>query len=172
MKLQISEYEEHLNTTGADKRPWDFSALYRGRSNRYRVACNGLFSAFGQLAGNGAFSYYLGAALSGIGIPPGIPQTNFNLGYSVFQWVFSLVGAALVERVGRRKLMLFSMGGCTITWVILCATTGTYATSGETNQAAANAGLAFIFIFGAVYSIGITPLQVRMDMAIFECCSG
>ena len=45
----------------------------------------------------------------------GVPQTNFGLGYSVFQWVFSLGGAALVERVGRRKLMLFSMGGCTYT---------------------------------------------------------
>jgi hypothetical protein len=38
---------------GADKRFWDFSALVKGRSNRYRAACNGVFSAFGQLAGNG-----------------------------------------------------------------------------------------------------------------------
>ena len=51
--LQLSEYEEHLNLNGADKRFWDYSALFRGRSNRYRIACNGVFSAFGQLAGNG-----------------------------------------------------------------------------------------------------------------------
>lgn len=71
VKLQTSEYEEFLNTNGADKRFWDFSALYRGRSNRYRLACNGVFSAAGQLAGNNAFSYYLPAVLTLLGIASG-----------------------------------------------------------------------------------------------------
>jgi MFS family permease len=74
-----------------------------------------MFSAFGQLAGNGAFSYYLPAVLETMGITEDVQQANFGLGYSAFQWVFSLGGAALVERVGRRKLMIFSMGGCTYT---------------------------------------------------------
>ena len=59
--------------------------------------------------------------------------------------------------------MIFSMAGCTVTWVIMTATAGTFAASGSTNHAAGNAMLGFIFIFGAVYSVGITPLQVRMS---------
>ena len=164
VKLQISEYEQHLNTSGADKRWWDYSALFKGRSNWYRVFCNGTFSAAGQLAGNGAFDYYLPAILTMVGVAEGVPQANFGLGKSFSNWAFALFGAALVERVGRRKLMLFSMGGCSIVWVILIATSGTYAASGSTNGGAGNAVLAFIFVFGAVYSTGITPLQVSVLM--------
>lgn len=38
-------------TSEKDKRAWDYSALFRGRSNRYRLLCNVVFSAFAQWAG-------------------------------------------------------------------------------------------------------------------------
>ena len=77
-------------------------------------------------------------------------KAQINLGYACFQFVFALIGAALVDRVGRRPLMLFSMSAATVCWVGVVAASGIYNTTGETNQAAARAVIAMIFLFGAV----------------------
>ena len=74
----------------------------------------------------------------------------------------------MVDRVGRRKLMLFAMAGCTMTWVAMSAAAGTFAASGQTNHHAANAMLGFIFIFGACFSFGITPLQALYPVEVLS----
>lgn len=159
VKLQISEYEEFLNLNGADKRWWDYSALFKTRSARYRITCNVVFSIFAQWAGNGALSYFMPAVLETSGYTNSIDQANINLGYACFQFVFALIGARFVERVGRRPMMLFSMSCCCVLWACMTGTNSSFAASGETNQSAAKATVALIFLFGAFYSIGITPLQ-------------
>jgi hypothetical protein len=53
VKLQMWEYEAHLELDGADKRWWDYRALFKDRASRYRLMCNCLTSLFGQWAGNG-----------------------------------------------------------------------------------------------------------------------
>jgi hypothetical protein len=53
VSLQLNEYEELLEMDGADKRWWDYSALFKTRSTRYRLFCNVAISVFGQWAGNG-----------------------------------------------------------------------------------------------------------------------
>lgn len=130
--------------------------------------CNGLFSVFGQWSGNGALTYYLPAVLTTIGITDGIKQANVNLGYACFQFFFALCGASLVDRVGRRKLMLGAMAGCTLTWVAMSAAAGTFAASDSTNDTAANTMLGFIFIFGACFSVGITPLQALYPVEVLS----
>jgi hypothetical protein len=50
--LQLSEYEQHLELDGADKRWWDYRTLFNTCASRYRLACNCCIACFGQLAGN------------------------------------------------------------------------------------------------------------------------
>lgn len=52
VKLQLNEYEEHLEMDGTDKRWWDYRALFKDRASMYRLTCNCLVSLFGQWAGN------------------------------------------------------------------------------------------------------------------------
>lgn len=52
VKLQLNEYEELLEMDGADKRWWDYSALFKSRATVYRLFCNCSISIFGQWAGN------------------------------------------------------------------------------------------------------------------------
>ena len=56
VKLQMWEYEAHLDLDGADKRWWDYRALFRDGPSRYRLMSNCLVSLFGQWAGNGKSS--------------------------------------------------------------------------------------------------------------------
>lgn len=168
VKLQLAEYDEFLNMNGTDKRFWDYSALFKTRGSRYRLFCNCCFAIFAQWAGNGVLSYFLPAVLSTAGYTESITQANINLGYACFQFVFALTGAAFVDRLGRRPLMLFSMAGCTLVWVAVTISTAIFAESNKTNTSAAQASIAFIFIFGAVYSFGLTPLQALYPV---ECLS-
>jgi MFS family permease len=52
VKLQLSEYEQHLELDGSDKKWWDYRALFRNKASMYRLMCNCIVSLFGQWAGN------------------------------------------------------------------------------------------------------------------------
>ena len=127
-----------------------------------------LITSKNSRSGNGALTYYLTPVLLTIGITDSITQANVNLGYACFQFFFALCGAAFVERIGRRKLMLGAMAGCTMTWVAMSAAAGSFAASGTNNHTAANAMLAFIFIFGLFFSFGITPLQALYPVEVLS----
>jgi hypothetical protein len=100
VKLQLDEYEEFLELNGADKRWWDYSALFKNRASRYRITCNVVFSIFAQWAGNGVLTYFLPAVLTTAGYTKDVEKANINLAYACFQFAFALIGAAFVERVG------------------------------------------------------------------------
>lgn len=146
-------------TITQDKRWWDYRALFKNRASCYRIACNCTFSIFGQWAGNGALTYFIAAVLETAGYTSKITQANINLAYSCFQFFFALCGAAMVERIGRRPLMLFSMTGCCVVWIGMTIASSVVEHSDFKNGDAGRAAVAMIFIFGAVYSVGITPLQ-------------
>lgn len=113
-------------------------------------------------------SYFLPAVLDTAGYKEEVVKANINLGYACFQFAFALTGAAFVDRIGRRPLMLFSMIGSCVVWIGMTTATGIYNESGETNSNAARASIAMIFIFGAVYSVGLTPLQALYPVEVLS----
>ena len=167
VKLQIGEYEQYLNMEGADKRWWDYRALFHNRSSRYRLLCNCVFSIFAQWAGNGVLTYFLPAVLDTAGYKSSFTKANINLGYACFQFCFALVGAAFVDKIGRRPLMLGSMGAVTIVWIGMTVASAINFNSGD-NRSAAKAVVAMIFTFGGCYSFGITPLQALYPVEVLS----
>ncbi|KAH8597822.1 general substrate transporter [Bisporella sp. PMI_857] len=174
VKLQMHEYEDLLEMDGSDKRWWDYSALFKNRSTCYRLFCNVCISIFGQWAGNAVLSYFMGKVLDTIGIHSEFGKANVILINNCQQFMFALFGAALVDRVGRRPLLLFSNLGCCVTWLAMTVSSAMYQQSipdgmdTGTNKVAGTACLAFIFIFGAVYSIGFTPLQALYPVEVLS----
>jgi sugar porter (SP) family MFS transporter len=179
VKLQMHEYEELLDMDGADKRWWDYRALFRSRAAVYRLSCNVLISIFGQWAGNAVLSYFLAAVLETCGYSSPIAQANITLINSCQQFLCAIFGAFLVDKVGRRPLLLFSFTGCCIVWLGMTIAAAEFAKSGGglhpdgsvtvgTNTAASKASLAMIFIFGGIYSIGITPLQALYPVEVLS----
>lgn len=176
--LQMHEYEELLNEDGADKRWWDYRALFRNRSAVYRLACNVTMSIFGQWAGNAVLSYFLGSVLDTAGYTGSIEQANITLINNCQQFAWAILGASVVDRFGRRPLLLFSFSACTIVWLGMTIASNQFEQSyiGQSaddkalysNDAASKAALAMIFIFGAVYSVGITPLQALYPVEVLS----
>lgn len=177
--LQMREYEEFLDLNGADKRWWDYSALFRNKASVYRLSCNMCITIFGQWAGNAVLSYFLGAVLETCGYGDPISQANITLINSCQQFACAIVGALLVDRIGRRPLLLFSFTGCCVVWLGMTVASAEFAASGGglhpdgsitqgTNQNASKAALAMVFIFGAIYSVGITPLQALYPVEVLS----
>lgn len=111
-------------------------------------------------------TYFLPAVLTTAGYTDSITQANINLGYSCFQFAFAMLGAAFVEKLGRRPLMLFSMTGCCLVWIGMSVASAEFA--GSENDGAAKAVLAMIFVFGGVFSVGITPLQALYPVEVLS----
>ncbi|KAM0329496.1 hypothetical protein ACHAQA_004805 [Verticillium albo-atrum] len=176
--LQMNEYEELLDMNGSDKRWWDYSALFRNGASRYRLFCNVALSCFGQWAGNAVLSYFLGAVLITAGYSNAIEQANITLINTCQQFVCAIFGATLVDRVGRRPLLLFSFSSVTVIWMGMTIASSIVAKSqtgvddnGQpiyNDPNASKACLAMIFLFGSFYSVGITPLQALYPVEVLS----
>jgi MFS family permease len=115
-----------------------------------------IVSCWGQLSGNGLITYYLPMLLQLAGIVNRDRQRVLNFVNSVTSFIGALTGTAVVDRVGRRTLMLTAAISCTLGMAIVA---GLLSDSGEQNAMRANAGITFIFLFMVFYSFGWTPLQ-------------
>ncbi|PPR01740.1 hypothetical protein CVT24_001560 [Panaeolus cyanescens] len=154
IELEMREIEEKIQIDGVDKRWWDFRPLFRTRADRYRAYMTILIGVFGQLSGNGLITYFLPILLKNAGITSQDKQLTLNFVNSVTSYIGALSGSAIVDRFGRRRILLVST---TTIAAILAIVTGLLSSFG--NAARANAGITFIYLFMVVFSFGWTPMQ-------------
>ena len=120
----------------------------------------------------------MGSVLDTAGYTGSIEQANITLINNCQQFAFAIFGACLVERVGRRPLLLFSFTACTVVWLGMTIASSQFQASyigdddeGEpmySNSAAGKASLAMIFMFGAFFSVGVTPLQALYPVEVLS----
>jgi Na+/melibiose symporter-like transporter len=176
VKLQLHEYEKHLEMDGSDKRWWDYRALFRNKASIYRLTCNCLVSLFGQWAGNSIVSYYLSAFLDTAGIKGDKTQTNVAMGMNAVQIVFAALGATLTDTVGRRPMLLVVNLVCALCWVgvTVPASIANITDLDDKSQSDAVTGpvskaiLAWVYLFQIFYSIGWTPLQALYPVEVLS----
>jgi len=176
VKLQLMEYEQHLELDGADKRWWDYRALFKNKASFYRLMCNCLISLFGQWAGNGIVSYYLSAFLDTAGIHGSVTQTNVAVGMNAIQIVFAAIGACFVDKLGRRSMLIGVNIACCLCWigVIVPASIAnitdvdSVAQQDAVTPAVSKAILAWVYIFQIVYSFGWTPMQALYPVEVLS----
>ncbi|GLB38423.1 putative general substrate transporter [Lyophyllum shimeji] len=154
--LEMEEIEEKIEVDGADKTWWDFRPLFTTRADRYRAYMVILIGAFGQLSGNGLITYFLPVLLQNAGITNQNRRLTLNFVNSVTSYIGALSGSAIIDRFGRRKILLTSTA---MIAAILAIVTGLLSSNGNANAAQANAGITFVFLFMVVFSFGWTPMQ-------------
>ncbi|KAI9162823.1 lactose permease [Paramyrothecium foliicola] len=176
VKLQLNEYEEFLELEGSDKKWWDYRALFKSRASFYRLSCNCIVSCFGQWAGNGIVSYFLSAFLDTAGIKGDTQQMDVALGMNAIQIVFAMVGASVVDKVGRRPMLIIVNIVCGLCWigVIVPASIANITDVDDEAQTSAvspnvsRAMLAMVYIFQICYSTGWTPMQALYPVEVLS----
>ena len=121
---------------------------------------------FAQWNGNNLVQYYLNLLLDTVGITTTKDQALFNGLIQVFNWVIALFACAMVDRLGRRVLFLWSGIGMLISYIIWTACSATYAENPD-NKQAASAVIAFVVIYSFHYDICYTPMLFAYPAEIF-----
>ncbi|KAF3349552.1 hypothetical protein VdG2_02398 [Verticillium dahliae VDG2] len=144
-----------------------FKDLFSNDENRHlhRVVLAYVNQMFQQISGINLITYYAAVIYSGLGMSPFMSRLLAALNGTEY-FLASLPPIWLVERVGRRKLMLFGAAGQAATMAIL---TGVNSQDGTAFQIT---GIVFLFIFNIFFAIGwlgmtwlypaeIVPLRIR-----------
>ncbi|KAJ6579663.1 general substrate transporter [Mycena vulgaris] len=158
IELEMAEFHEQI----AVKREaafWDYRALFSTRNRRWRMVCLSLMCVNGQLAGNGLITYFLTVMMQNAGVTSPHTQLVYNFANSILSAFGAFSGAALTDRIGRRRRLYIGSFVLACLLATVAALSSKYGKKGNTNVAGANASIAFIFLFGIVYAFTYTPLQ-------------
>lgn len=107
VQLELREFEEELELDGADRRWWDYRVLFNSRAAIYRaILCAVAVSAFSQWSGQGGLTYFLPAMLASTGIKDSTTVLDINIGIALTSGAAACCGASLMDRFGRRKMLI------------------------------------------------------------------
>ncbi|KAE8153375.1 general substrate transporter [Aspergillus avenaceus] len=133
--------------------------------NRHRLMISISLGIFAQWCGNTVVSYYLPIILDAVGVTSTRDQTLISVCLQMWNLVFAIVGAILIDKFGRRALFLAAGVVMLISYVLVTALSGSFE---ATNHAATGtAVIPFLFIFFAGYGLALTPLLTAYPCEIW-----
>lgn len=162
--LQVREIVEQMHAY-KDDNPWyDFSELYNTRAARYRLAMVILMSFFGQWSGNNVVSYFMPKMFEVAGITSTDTQLLLTAINPIFSMIAAIYGATLLDKLGRRKMLMWGLSGGMLAYILLTVFTA---------EAGKNSNLGYgvivsIYIFGICFAWGWTPLQTLYAVECLE----
>jgi hypothetical protein len=87
------------------------SAIFKTPSNRKRMGVVITMTLLSLWNGQGVISYYFSPILDSVGIKDTTSQTGINGGLQIWNFLCSIVGVLLANKIGRRPLWLLSYIG-------------------------------------------------------------
>ncbi|KAL1654833.1 hypothetical protein SLS61_002582 [Didymella pomorum] len=164
VQLQLREITEDFSVTRNDNPWWDFRELYNTKAARYRMMMVIAMAFFGQWSGNNVVSYFMPAMVKNAGITDPNKQLLINAINPIFSMMGAIYGATLLDKLGRRKMLLGGLAGALFFYVLLTAFT---ATATKTNDLAYGV-IVSIYCFGIIFAWGWTPLQTLYAVECLE----
>ncbi|KFY82133.1 hypothetical protein V500_10802 [Pseudogymnoascus sp. VKM F-4518 (FW-2643)] len=166
VEFELKEIEESIAFEELVVSESSYMDLIRTPANRKRTFIAFVVGFGAQWNGGGVISYYLTLVLNTIGITSVASQALINGLLQIFNWFASvLAGALMVDRLGRRTLFLWSVGGMLVSYIIWTALSSYF--NRTLDQNAGNAVVAFIFIYYFFYDIAWNPLLQAYPVEIF-----
>lgn len=86
----------------------------------------------------------------------------------MLSFAIAVVGAFMVDRVGRRPMLMLGSSLFILWWTIISILSSFYGSESNTNTDGSRSVIAFIFLFGITHSLTYTPLQILYPV---ECLS-
>ncbi|OQU97101.1 hypothetical protein CLAIMM_03092 [Cladophialophora immunda] len=126
--------------------------MFRKKSYRKRLMLAAVISFFGQSTGVLVLNNYGPTIYAALGYDTE-KQLAFQAGWVTMGVVANLVGALIVDKIGRRPLLMFSFCGCCVCLILEAAMVAVY--GGQTaNHAGLQMGVAATYLFLFLYSMG------------------
>ncbi|KAK6388317.1 hypothetical protein LTR65_007995 [Meristemomyces frigidus] len=141
---------EHVNTYS-----WWQLLSGRGPSGVLRRMILGAWmQAMNQISGINVTSYYMSYIfINSLGISTLLARILAACG-SVDYLIFACLAYFVIERFGRRKVMMCSALACSICWIVIAIATG-LSTKGGDSFVLGSVAVAFFFVFFASFGMGV-----------------
>jgi hypothetical protein len=164
VQLQLQQITDDFAQTRSDNPWWDFRELVNTRSARYRLMMVIAMAFFGQWSGNNVVSYFLPSMLKQAGIVDANKQLLINAINPIFSMLAAIYGATLLDKLGRRKMLMGGLAGGLVAYIFLTAFTAHAAASNKLVYGV----IVAIYIFGICFAWGWTPLQTLYSVECLE----
>ncbi|ODN88840.1 sugar transporter [Cryptococcus wingfieldii CBS 7118] len=140
-----------------------------GKTQNFRRTMLGVVAqCYQQICGINLITYYLTSVLSGLGLSDEMSRVISGVNGTCY-FLTSLIAIAIIERAGRRSLMLWMALAQCATMAVLA---GIYNKAQDQNKAAQVVSVLMLFLFNTWFSIGflgitwlypaeVTPLRIR-----------
>lgn len=129
----------------------DCFAMTRDREF-HRVALAYINQMFQQISGINLITYYAATLFGRIGLNDNLSRLLAACNGTEY-FLASWIAVALVEKTGRRKLMMFGAGGMSLSMVVL-AVTSKYSAKPYMNTGSGIVAAVFLFVFNTFFAIG------------------
>ncbi|KAL4810036.1 general substrate transporter [Aspergillus unguis] len=143
VNILVSQMEASIeNDRAGHQKFWDFSVFLK-RTVHYRLLVLVLYSIFQQWNGGGIITYYMVPALETIGVNGSMQQLGIQLGTTATYFVFTFVGALIIDHFRRRTLIFLGLG----TMILFQTTTTITSWQYDIKGTAAAAALTILWIY-------------------------
>lgn len=160
------EYKEIRETLTLEKEfegnGW--TELFKTPGNRRRLIILVSLGFFSQWSGNGLVSYYINDVLKGAGVTSDKLVLEINGILMIINFITALGMCFVIDKFGRRPLFIFATGGMCASFVFWTICAAQYVQTKVTS--AANAEIAFIFIYYVFYNCAWSGLLVGYAVEI------
>ncbi|EGP82771.1 unnamed protein product [Zymoseptoria tritici ST99CH_1A5] len=164
VELQVREIVEDM-VDSRDTNPWwDYRELLNTRAARYRLYMVIAMAFFGQWSGNNVVSYFMPEMVKNAGITDPNKQLLINAINPIFSMMGSIYGATLLDKMGRRAMLLAGLAGGLVSYILLTAFTA----ESERHPNLAYGTIVSIYLFGICFGWGWTPLQTLYAVECLE----
>lgn len=163
------EYEEVVKTLALEREAnasTTYVDMFKTKGNRLRSYITITLGLSAQWAGNGIVSYYLVDALKLSGITSVTQQTLISGFLQIWNLIWAVSAAFMVDNFGRRPMFLASCLGMLGSYIVVSGLSGSFATT--QNEQTGIAIIPFLFLFFASYCLAFTPLIVSYTCEIWE----
>ncbi|KAL6405205.1 Lactose permease [Ilyonectria robusta] len=166
VEYEVAQIEKALEMERNQESHASWVTLVRTAPMRRRTLLAFILGFFSQWNGISVVTYYLTLVLNTIGITAVKDQTLINGLLQIFNFAAAVfAGAMMVDRFGRRRLLLLSTAGLCLSYVAWTALTSHFVSTHD--QSAGRAVVALIFIAFFFYDIAWTPLPQAYTIEIF-----
>ncbi|KAI9167959.1 sugar transporter [Paramyrothecium foliicola] len=163
--FEMAEIEGAIQADSQAQNSTSWGDLFSTPGNRHRALISTTLGVFAQWNGVGVVSYYLALVLTTVGITSVTDQTLISGCLQIWNLIWAVLAAAMVDRLGRRPLFLISSAGMLVSYITISGLSGSFANTGK-----GSVGLAvvpFLFIYYGFYDIAYTPLVVTYPAEIW-----
>ncbi|TVY42665.1 MFS glucose transporter [Lachnellula occidentalis] len=155
----VSELRLHMS---------QYAGLLTNKSSFRRLAIGCCIMFFQQFMGCNAMIYYAPTIFSQLGLSGNTTSLLATGVYGIINCLSTLPALFLIDKVGRRPLLMAGALGDTISLVIVGAIIGKYGETLVEHKAAGWVGIAFIYIYDINFSYSFAPIGWVLPSEIFN----